>query len=217
MARTIAVAGSGWTRGGGRRSGRGWLSACVAGRPVVLRDRRTHCRARWSASAARLQLHHLAVKAGVRRRFAPHQLRHAHAVELLHEGIPLPLIQRQLGHSHLSTTGTYLQGIDIEGDHLHRQCPACADDARQRRPCPVGPSVRERMTRSRTLAHCCSPDKQRPDPSAGSRSKQQRLVVAEEAFRTAALSVSRSEDLGSVAGGCRTPRAMTRAELPPPR
>ncbi|MGZ6569343.1 MAG: tyrosine-type recombinase/integrase, partial [Solirubrobacteraceae bacterium] len=43
-----------------------------------------------------------------------HRLRHAHAVELLHEGIPLPLIQRQLGHSHLSTTGTYLQGIDTE-------------------------------------------------------------------------------------------------------
>jgi integrase len=40
---------------------------------------------------------------------APHQLRHTHAVELLHEGIPLPLIQRQLRHSHLSTTGTYLQ------------------------------------------------------------------------------------------------------------
>jgi site-specific recombinase XerD len=56
----------------------------------------------------------LALKAGVRRRFAPHQLRHAHAVELLHEGIALPLIQRQLGHSHLSTTGTYLQGIDTE-------------------------------------------------------------------------------------------------------
>ena len=68
----------------------------------------------WSASAARIELHHLALKAGVRRRFAPHQLRHAHAVELLHEGIPLPLIQRQLGHSHLSTTGTYLQGIDTE-------------------------------------------------------------------------------------------------------
>jgi site-specific recombinase XerD len=68
----------------------------------------------WSASSARIELHHLAVKAGVRRRFAPHQLRHAHAVELLHEGIPLPLIQRQLGHSNLSTTGTYLQGIDTE-------------------------------------------------------------------------------------------------------
>ena len=50
----------------------------------------------------------------MRRRFAPHQLRHAHAVELLHEGVPLPLIQRQLGHSHLSTTGTYLQGISSE-------------------------------------------------------------------------------------------------------
>jgi site-specific recombinase XerD len=68
----------------------------------------------WSAAAARLQLHQIAVEAGVRRRFAPHQLRHAHAVELLHEGIPLRLIQRQPGHSHLSTTGTYLQGISSE-------------------------------------------------------------------------------------------------------
>jgi integrase len=34
--------------------------------------------------------------------------------ELMHEGIPLPLIQRQLGHSHLSTTGTYLEGINHE-------------------------------------------------------------------------------------------------------
>jgi site-specific recombinase XerD len=41
-------------------------------------------------------------------------MRHAHAVELLHEGIPLPLIQRQLGHAHLSTPGTYLQGISTE-------------------------------------------------------------------------------------------------------
>ena len=55
-----------------------------------------------------------ALAAGVRRRVAPHQLRHAHAVELLREGIPLPLIQRQLGHSHLSTTDTYLQGISSE-------------------------------------------------------------------------------------------------------
>ena len=47
-------------------------------------------------------------------RFAPHQLRHAHAVELMHEGIPLPLIQRQLGHSHLSTTGTCLEGVNTE-------------------------------------------------------------------------------------------------------
>jgi site-specific recombinase XerD len=76
-------------------------------------DGPTHGRA-WSASAARIELHHLALEAGVRRRFAPHQLRHARAVELLHEGIPLPLIERHLGHPHLSTTGTYLQGIDSE-------------------------------------------------------------------------------------------------------
>lgn len=80
----------------------------------VLRDRRTYCWACLVGSAVRLQLHQVAVEAGVRRRFAPHQLRHAHAVELLREGIPLPLIQRQLGHSHLSTTGTYLQGISSE-------------------------------------------------------------------------------------------------------
>ena len=78
---------------------------------VIVGPTRGHA---WSASGARLQLHQIALEAGVRRRLAPHQLRHAHAVELLHEGIPLPLIQRQLGHSHLSTTGTYLQGISSE-------------------------------------------------------------------------------------------------------
>jgi integrase len=35
--------------------------------------------------------------AAVRRRFAPHQLRHAHAVEMSREGFPLLVIQRQLG------------------------------------------------------------------------------------------------------------------------
>jgi integrase/recombinase XerD len=50
----------------------------------------------------------------VRRRFAPHQLRHAHAVELAREGVSLNVIQRQLGHSNLGTTSIYLQGIDIE-------------------------------------------------------------------------------------------------------
>ena len=53
---------------------------------------------RWEASAARKQLHHVAAGAGVRRRFAPHQLRRAHAVEMAHEGVPLVVIQRQLGH-----------------------------------------------------------------------------------------------------------------------
>ena len=49
-------------------------------------------------AAIRAQLHRTALAAGVRRRFAPHQLRHAHAVEMSREGIPLLVIQRQLGH-----------------------------------------------------------------------------------------------------------------------
>ena len=36
------------------------------------------------------------------------------SARLLHEGIPLPLIQRQLGHAYLSTTGIYLQGISSD-------------------------------------------------------------------------------------------------------
>jgi site-specific recombinase XerD len=48
----------------------------------------------------------------VRRRFAPHQLRHAHAIELEHEGIALNVIQRQSGHTNLGVTSIYLQGID---------------------------------------------------------------------------------------------------------
>jgi integrase len=44
--------------------------------------------------------------------FAPHQLRHAHAVELAHEGVPLNVIQRQLGHTNLGVTSIYLEGID---------------------------------------------------------------------------------------------------------
>lgn len=66
----------------------------------------------WEASAARKQLHNTALAAGVRRRFAPHQLRHAHAVEMAHEGVPLVVIQRQLGHANLGITSIYLQGID---------------------------------------------------------------------------------------------------------
>src|SRR5688572_32722881 len=53
----------------------------------------------WSGSAVRSELRRLAAQAGVRRRFAPHQLRHAHALELAREGVPLNSIQRQLGHA----------------------------------------------------------------------------------------------------------------------
>jgi site-specific recombinase XerD len=48
----------------------------------------------WEPSSARRQLRRNAAAAGVRRRFAPHQLRHAHAVEMAHEGVPLVVMER---------------------------------------------------------------------------------------------------------------------------
>jgi site-specific recombinase XerD len=65
-----------------------------------------------ATAGIRSQLHHAAAVAGVRRRFAPHQLRHAHAVEISREGISLIVIQRQLGHADLAVTSRYLRGID---------------------------------------------------------------------------------------------------------
>jgi site-specific recombinase XerD len=65
----------------------------------------------WSAAAVRADLRRTAMAAGVRRRFAPHQLHHAHAVETA-QGVLLTVIQRQLGHSNLGITLIYLQDID---------------------------------------------------------------------------------------------------------
>jgi site-specific recombinase XerD len=84
----------------------------------------------WAATAARATLRRLAVAAGVRRRFAPHQLRHAHAVEMAREGVPLVVIQRQLGHANLGITSAYLEGID-SSDIIN---------AVHRRPAPVLPA-----------------------------------------------------------------------------
>ena len=93
---------------------RPWLrrrSSLPIGRLFCVIDGPTRGRP-WSAPAARIQLRRLAIQAGVRRRFAPHQLRHAHAVEMAREGVPLNVIQRQLGHANLRVTTIYLQGID---------------------------------------------------------------------------------------------------------
>jgi site-specific recombinase XerD len=67
----------------------------------------------WAPTAARRRLAELAARAGVRRRFAPHQLRHAHAVEMAREGVPLNVIQRQLGHTNFGVTSVYLQGSTL--------------------------------------------------------------------------------------------------------
>lgn len=53
----------------------------------------------------------LAARAGIAHRVHPHGLRHTMAVELAREGWPVPLISRQLGHSNVATTDTYLAGL----------------------------------------------------------------------------------------------------------
>ena len=104
-----------------------WLQV-RAGLPVgglfcVLRGP-THGRS-CSPTGMRTQLRNVACAAGVRRRFAPHQLRHAHAVEMSREGVPLIVIQRQLGHADLGITSAYLRGIDnTEIIHAVHERPA---------------------------------------------------------------------------------------------
>jgi site-specific recombinase XerD len=95
---------------------RPWLGARTelpVGPLFCIIEGRTRGRA-WSAANVRTEFRRVAARAGVRRRFAPHQLRHAHALELAREGVPLNIIQRQLGHANLGTTSIYLQGIDPE-------------------------------------------------------------------------------------------------------
>jgi hypothetical protein len=111
-----------------------WLSARLelpVGPLFCIIDGPTRGRS-WSSAGVRVEFRRLAAQAGNRRRFAPHQLRHAHAVELAREGVPLNVIQRQLGHANLGTTTIYLQGIDTEeiiatvraDDVRHRRTPA---------------------------------------------------------------------------------------------
>ena len=79
----------------------------------------------WAPAGVRTQLHAAAARGGVRRRLAPHQLRHAHAVEMSREGVPLLVIQRQLGHADLAITSVYLRGIDnTEIVHTVHERPA---------------------------------------------------------------------------------------------
>src|SRR3954454_17441180 len=104
-----------------------WLAARVevpVGPLLCIATGPTRGRA-WSPGAARTELRQAAARAGVRRRFAPHQLCHAHAVEMAREGVSLIVIQRQLGHTNLGITSIYLQGIDTTEifDTVHARRP----------------------------------------------------------------------------------------------
>ena len=53
----------------------------------------------------------LAGKAGVHKRVHCHGLRHTHAAQLASEGVPINVIQKQLGHGNVATTSRYIDHI----------------------------------------------------------------------------------------------------------
>ena len=72
------------------------------------------------------------LRAGISKRgISLHSLRHSYATHLLEAGVPLPTIQRYLGHSSLETTTVYLH-LTPEGQqqavaHINRllEVPSC--------------------------------------------------------------------------------------------
>lgn len=56
-------------------------------------------------------LHRLAPRAGITKRVHPHGLRHTCAFDLAMEGMPVTMIQRQLGHTNLNTTERYISHV----------------------------------------------------------------------------------------------------------
>ena len=62
-------------------------------------------------SYVRTMLNRMAERTGIDKRVHPHGLRHTMAFELMMEGVPVPIIQRQLGHASLATTDRYLRHL----------------------------------------------------------------------------------------------------------
>jgi site-specific recombinase XerD len=81
-----------------RLTGRTTLFCTLQGRPL-------------HSSYVRTLLHRLGTKAGIEKRVHPHGLRHSMSYELMMEGVPVPIIQQQLGHTNLATTQRYLDHI----------------------------------------------------------------------------------------------------------
>jgi site-specific recombinase XerD len=79
-------------------TGRSTLFSTLQGRPL-------------HSSYARTLLHRLGAKAGIEKRVHPHGLRHSMSYDLMMEGVPVPIIQQQLGHTSLATTQRYLDHI----------------------------------------------------------------------------------------------------------
>lgn len=56
----------------------------------------------------------IAIKAGITGKVSPHWLRHSHASHALENGCPIHLVQKQLSHTSIATTGKYLHARPTE-------------------------------------------------------------------------------------------------------
>ena len=118
---------------------------------------------RWEASAARKQLHHAAARAGVRRRFAPHQLRQRPRGRDGARGRPArrnpasTRTRQPRHHQHLPPRHRQ------QRDHQHRPRTAIADNLRQRR------SPDETVGTSATGSARCLPVDPTPRPGLARR------------------------------------------------
>ena len=72
-----------------------------------------------TAEAVGAILRRVKVRAGLKRRFSTHTLRHTFATELLEAGVDLFSIQKILGHRSLSTTALYTH---VRRSHLQEAC-----------------------------------------------------------------------------------------------
>jgi hypothetical protein len=125
-ARAAGVARSAWMTGLGARPALARSARRAAGRSIAVHRHRPDPRARVVPRRGAHRGAPGAERAGVRRRFAPHQLRHAHAVEMAREGAadrhPAPARPHQ-PRDQLDLPAGHRQ----HRDHLRRPRPPPAD------------------------------------------------------------------------------------------
>ena len=61
-------------------------------------------------------------KYGFGRSFAPHNLRHAFATDLIRHGAPVQGVSRMLGHKKLETTQVYTRLVPMDLKRCHEKC-----------------------------------------------------------------------------------------------
>jgi len=62
-----------------------------------------------------------AIKAGITKRVSPHVFRHSFSIHCLRSGMPLPVLQKILGHSSILTSMIYLRIVQADTEEFMRK------------------------------------------------------------------------------------------------